>query len=291
MSTAPGSGPDLGVGAAGGRVSGALADVRRVRVHHLREAKERGEKWAMLTAYDAQVAAVLDRAGIPALLVGDSAGTTALGRPDTLSVTVEEISVLARAVTGAVRRALVVVDMPFGSYESGPEQALATAVSLMKQTGAAAVKLEGGVPRVPAVRAIVGAGIPVMGHLGFTPQSEHALGGHRVQGRGADADRVLADAVELESAGVFALVLEMVPAALAGRVAKELTVPVVGIGAGAEVDAQVLVWPDMAGLTTGRVPRFVRRYADLAGILTDAATRFAGDVAAGTFPAPEHTFD
>ncbi len=272
------------------RRSTALADVKRVRVPHLQRAKDHGERWAMLTAYDAMVARVFDRAGIPVLLVGDSAGTTVLGRADTLSVTVDEIVALARAVTGAVHRALVVVDLPFGSYEAGPEQALGTAVRLFKEGGASAVKLEGGTQRVPAVRALVEAGMPVMGHLGFTPQSEHALGGPRVQGRGDAGEQVLADALALEAAGVFAVVLELVPADLAARIAKELTVPVVGIGAGAHVDAQVLVWSDMAGLTPGPLPRFVRTYATLGADLAAAATAYARDVAAGDFPGPDETF-
>jgi len=278
-------------GAQGSPGGGPLAQVRRVRIHHLLTAKQRGERWAMLTAYDAQVARLLDEAGIPVLLVGDSVGTTVLGRPTTVSVTVEEMAVFGAAVARAVTRALVVVDLPFGSYEAGPAQALATAADLMKRTGAAAVKLEGGAGRVASVAALVEAGIPVMGHLGFTPQSEHALGGYRVQGRGDGADRLADDAALLAGAGAFAVVLEMVPGPLAARVAAELPVPVVGIGAGAGTDAQVLVTPDLAGLTTGPVPRFVRRYADLGAALTEAARAYAADVAGGTFPGPEHTFD
>jgi len=273
-----------------GERSWSLAGVSRVRVPHLQRAKDTGERWAMLTAYDAMVARVFDEARIPVLLVGDSAATTVFGRPDTLSVTVSEIAALARAVSAAVRRALVVVDLPFGSYEAGPEQALASGIRLVKEGGAAAVKLEGGTRRVPAVRALVGAGIPVMGHLGFTPQSEHALGGPRVQGRGDTGEQVVADALALEAAGVFAVVLELVPGDLAGRIAKELTVPVVGIGAGPHVDAQVLVWSDMAGLTPGTVPRFVRAYASIGADLAAAATAYARDVASGDFPGPEHTF-
>ncbi len=274
-----------------GPAGGSLAGVRRVRVHHLLAAKQRGERWAMLTAYDAQVARLLDEAGIPVLLVGDSVGTTVLGRPSTVSVTVEEMALFGAAVTRAVRRALVVVDLPFGSYEAGPAQALATAADLMKRTGAAAVKLEGGASRAASVAALVGAGIPVMGHLGFTPQSEHALGGYRVQGRGDGGDRIAKDAGLLAGAGAFAVVLEMVPGPVAARVAAELTVPVVGIGAGAGTDAQVLVTPDVAGLTTGPVPSFVRRYAELGAALTTAVQAYAADVATGTFPGPEHTFD
>jgi 3-methyl-2-oxobutanoate hydroxymethyltransferase len=263
----------------------------RVRVHHLQQAKERGEKWAMLTAYDVNSASVFEEAGIPVLLVGDSAGNVVLGHTSTVPVTVEDILMLTRAVVRGTTRTLVVADMPFGSYESGPEQALATAVRMMKEGGAQAVKLEGGVRVAPQIRLITEAGIPVMAHVGFTPQSEHALGGYRVQGRGAGAEQLLADARAVQEAGAFAVVLEMVPADVAAQVTKELTIPTIGIGAGADCDAQVLVWPDMAGLTGGRVPRFVKRYADLRGELLRAAREYADDVRSGTFPAAEHSFE
>lgn len=274
-----------------GSATDALASVRRVRVHHLRAAKDRGERWAMLTAYDAQVARLFDQAGIPVLLVGDSVGTTVLGRATTVGVTVEEMALFGAAVAGAVHRALVVVDLPFGSYESGPAQALATAVALMKRTGAGAVKLEGGASRAASVAALVDAGIPVMGHVGFTPQHEHALGGYRVQGRGAAGEQVAVDAAALAAAGAFAVVLEMVPGQVAARVSAALEIPVVGIGAGAGTDAQVLVWTDLVGLTGGRVPSFVRRYAELGAGLTDAVRRYAADVADGEFPSAAETFD
>ena len=263
----------------------------RVRVHHLRQAKERGEKWAMLTAYDVQSASVFEEAGIPVLLVGDSAGNVVLGHSTTVPVTVEDILLLTRAVVRGTTRTLVVADMPFGSYESGPEQALATAVRLMKEGGAQAVKLEGGLRVAPQIRLIHEAGIPVMAHVGFTPQSEHALGGYRVQGRGAGAEQLLADARAVQEAGAFAVVLEMVPADVAAQVTEELTIPTIGIGAGADCDAQVLVWPDMAGLTGGKVPRFVRRYADLRAELLRAAREYADDVRSGAFPAAEHSFE
>ena len=263
----------------------------RVRVHHLQQAKERGEKWAMLTAYDVSTASVFEDAGIPVLLVGDSAGNVVLGHTSTVPVTVEDILMLTRAVVRGTTRTLVVADMPFGSYESGPEQALATAVRLMKEGGAQAVKLEGGVRVAPQIRLISQAGIPVMAHVGFTPQSEHGLGGYRVQGRGAGADALLADARAVQEAGAFAVVLEMVPADVAAQVTKELSIPTIGIGAGAECDAQVLVWPDMAGLTGGKVPRFVKRYADLRGELLRAAREYADEVRSGTFPAAEHSFE
>ena len=263
----------------------------RVRVHHLQQAKERGEKWAMLTAYDTVSASVFEEAGIPVLLVGDSAGNVVLGHSSTVPVTVEDILLLTKAVTRSTKRTLVVADMPFGSYEAGPDHALATAFRLMKEGGAQAVKLEGGVRVAPQITKIVEAGIPVMAHIGFTPQSEHALGGYRVQGRGAGAEKLLADAHAVQEAGAFAVVLEMVPAEIAGQVTKELTIPTIGIGAGVDCDAQVLVWPDMAGFTGGRVPRFVKKYADLRAELLRAAREYADDVRGGAFPGPEHSFE
>jgi len=263
----------------------------RVRIHHLQQAKERGEKWAMLTAYDTNSAAVFEEAGIPVLLVGDSAGNVVLGHASTVPVTVEDILVLTKAVTRSTKRTLIVADLPFGSYESGPEQALVTAFRMMKEGGAQAVKLEGGVRVAAQTRALVEAGIPVMAHIGFTPQSEHQLGGFRVQGRGAGAEALMADAHAVQEAGAFAVVLEMVPAELAAQVTKELTIPTIGIGAGSDCDAQVLVWPDMAGLTGGRVPRFVKRYADLRAELLRAAKEYADDVRSGTFPGREHSFE
>lgn len=263
----------------------------RVRVHHLQQAKERGEKWAMLTAYDTYSAAIFEEAGIPVMLVGDSAGNVVLGHSSTVQVTVEDMLLLTKAVTRSTRRSLIVADLPFGSYESGPQQAFGTAVRLMKEGGAQAVKLEGGVRVAPQIKLLHDSGIPVMAHIGFTPQSEHALGGFRVQGRGAGAEQLLADARAVQEAGAFAVVLEMVPAALAAEVSKELVIPTVGIGAGPDCDAQVLVWPDMAGLNGGRVPRFVKRYADLRGELLRAAQEYADEVRGGVFPGPEHSFD
>jgi 3-methyl-2-oxobutanoate hydroxymethyltransferase len=263
---------------------------RRVRVHHLAEAKRRGEKWPMLTAYEQYAAEVFDRAGIPVLLVGDSAANNVYGYESTLRVGVDELVPLARAVVRSTARALVVADLPFGSYETGPEQAVATAVRFMKEAGAHAVKLEGGAAMAPQVAAIVTAGIPVMAHIGFTPQKEHALGGYRVQGRGDAADEVFADAVAVQAAGAFAVVLEMVPADTAKRVTGELTIPTVGIGAGPDCDAQVLVWQDMAGLREGPLPRFVKQYADLRGVLTGAVTAFAEEVRTGAYPGPEHSY-
>jgi 3-methyl-2-oxobutanoate hydroxymethyltransferase len=264
---------------------------RRVRVRDLLRAKEHGEKWAMLTSYDQYTAGIFDEAGIPVLLVGDSAANNVFGYPTTLPITVDELIPLVRAVVGGTRRALVVADLPFGSYEEGPAQALRTAVRFMKEGGAHAVKLEGGRRSAPAIEALTAAGIPVMAHVGFTPQSEHALGGYRVQGRGDAAEEVVADALAVADAGAFAVVLEMVPGDVAKRIAHDLVVPTIGIGAGPHTDAQVLVWQDMAGLRTGgHQPRFVKRYADLAGVLTGAVTQYAQEVRDGTFPAPEHTF-
>jgi 3-methyl-2-oxobutanoate hydroxymethyltransferase len=263
----------------------------RVRVHHLQQAKERGEKWAMLTAYDTTSASVFEEAGIPVLLVGDSSGNVVLGHASTVPVTVEDILLMTKAVTRSTKRTLVVADLPFGSYEVSPQQAFETSVRMMKEGGAQAVKLEGGVRVAPQIKLLTENGIPVMAHIGFTPQSEHALGGFRVQGRGAGADQLLADAHAVQEAGAFAVVLEMVPAELAGQVTKELAIPTIGIGAGGDCDAQVLVWPDMAGFTGGRVPRFVKKYADLRAELLRAAREYADDVKNGVFPGPEHSFE
>ena len=270
---------------------GSVAAVKRVRIHHLRQLKERGERWAMLTAYDQYSAEIFDEAGIPVLLVGDSAANNVLGYQTTLPITMDEMLPLVRAVSRSARRAMVVADLPFGSYQASPEQALGTATRMMKEGGAHAVKLEGGRRMVPAVDAIVGAGIPVMAHLGFTPQSEHVLGGYRVQGRGDGADAVVEDACALEAAGAFAVVLEMVPTAVAARVTEVLAIPTIGIGAGPGCDAQVLVWQDMAGLRGGTAPRFVKRYADLRGILGQAARDYAADVRAGSFPDAAQSFE
>jgi 3-methyl-2-oxobutanoate hydroxymethyltransferase len=263
---------------------------KRVRIPHLQALKERGERWAMLTAYDAYTAEIFDEAGIKVLLVGDSAANNVYGYENTLPVTVEELLPLVKAVTRGARTALVVADLPFGSYQTGPEQALTTAFRFMKEAGAHAVKLEGGARFVPQVDALVGVGVPVMAHLGFTPQSEHALGGFRVQGRGHAADRLVEDALALQAAGAFAVVLEMVPADVAKRVTAELDIPTIGIGAGPDCDAQVLVWSDMAGMNRGRKPRFVKQYADVGTILLEAARQFGAEVAEGRYPAEEHSY-
>jgi 3-methyl-2-oxobutanoate hydroxymethyltransferase len=263
---------------------------KRVRIHHLQELKERGEPWPMLTAYDMYTAELFDEAGIPVLLVGDSASNNVYGYDTSLPVTVDELVPLVRAVTRSVKRALVVADLPFGSYQLSPEQALATSVRFMKEGRAHAVKLEGGRAFAPHVQAITTAGVPVMGHIGFTPQSEHNLGGYRVQGRGDGGDSLIADALALQEAGAFSVVMEMVPAEVAKKVTHELRVPTIGIGAGPDCDAQVLVWQDMAGLRRGKAPRFVKRYADMANVLLGAAQEFAMDVRGREFPGPEHVF-
>lgn len=280
MSTAPKASAD---------VHGTTRPVR-VRIPHLQALKDSHEPWPMLTAYDQYAAAIFDQAGIPVLLVGDSAANNVYGYPTSLGITMAELLPLVRAVVGATERSLVVADLPFGSYESSPEQALASAVRMMKEAGAHAVKLEGGVRVVPQIHKVTDAGIPVMAHIGFTPQSEHRLGGYKIQGRGLGADQLLADAHAVQDGGAFAVVMEMVPGDLAGQVTKELTIPTIGIGAGPNCDAQVLVWQDMAGLNTGRVPRFVKRYADLDGVLREAAAAYAAEVRGGAFPGPEHTY-
>ncbi|PZS25296.1 MAG: 3-methyl-2-oxobutanoate hydroxymethyltransferase [Pseudonocardiales bacterium] len=257
---------------------------RRVTVVDIQAAKERGERWAMLTSYEQYSAEIFDQAGIPVLLVGDSAANNVFGYPDTISVTVDELLPLVRAVARSSHRAMVVADLPFGSYQLSPTQALETSIRFMKEGGAQAVKFEGGARVVPHVEEIVAAGIPVMAHIGFTPQSVHALGGYRVQGRGEAGDTLVHDAVALQRAGAFAVVLEMVPADVAKRVTAELTIPTIGIGAGVDCDAQVLVWQDMAGLRAGKMPRFVKQYADLRGVLTGAVQAFAADVRSGEYP-------
>jgi 3-methyl-2-oxobutanoate hydroxymethyltransferase len=265
--------------------------IRKIRTHHLMQMKERGEKWAMLTAYDQYAAAIFDEAGIPVMLVGDSASNNVFANETSLPVTVDELIPLVRAVTRSAKRALIVADLPFGSYQGSPQQAFETAVRFMKEANAHAVKLEGGLAMVPQVKLLTDAGIPVMAHIGFTPQAEHNLGGYRVQGRGDAADKLISEAKALEEAGAFAIVMEMVPAPVAAEVTKALHIPTIGIGAGIDCDAQVLVWTDMMGLNTGKAPRFVKRYADLHGIMLESARAYATDVADGSFPAAEHSFE
>lgn len=267
------------------------APQRRVRVPHLLAKKAKGEKWAMLTAYDMYAAEIFDEAGIPVLLVGDSAGNNVFGFETTVPVTVDHLLPLVRAVATATSHAMVVADLPFGSYQASPQQALTTATRFMKEGLAHAVKLEGGKAMVPEIELLVRAGIPVMGHIGFTPQSEHVLGGYRVQGRGDGAERLLEDALALQEAGCFSVVMEMVPAPAARKVTEALSIPTIGIGAGPDCDAQVLVWQDMAGLRGGKAPRFVKKYADLRGELSRAAKDYAREVASGEFPSAAESFE
>ena len=263
---------------------------RRVTVVDLAQAKARGEKWPMLTSYDQMTAQIFDRAGIPVLLVGDSAANNVLGYENTIGVSVDELIPLNRAVVRATSRAMVIADLPFGSYESSPQQALETATRFFKEAGVQAVKLEGGVRVLKQVETLVEAGIPVMGHLGLTPQSLHAMGGYRVQGRGGAGEKILRDAKSLEAAGAFAVVLEVVPTELAQRISTEISIPTVGIGAGAGTDAQVLVWTDLMGLTENP-PKLAKAYADLRTVMTQAVQSWASDVVAGTFPSEEQTYN
>ncbi|MBX9393051.1 3-methyl-2-oxobutanoate hydroxymethyltransferase [Streptomyces sp. TRM72054] len=262
---------------------------RRITVRDITAAKERGEKWPMLTAYDAMTASVFDEAGIPVILVGDSAGNCHLGYETTVPVTLDEMTMLSAAVVRGTRRSLIVGDLPFGSYQEGPVQALRSATRLVKEAGVQAVKLEGGERSHEQIRLLVESGIPVMAHIGLTPQSVNAMG-YRVQGRGEEAaQQLLRDAKAVQDAGAFAVVLELVPAELAAEVTRTLHIPTVGIGAGAETDAQVLVWTDMLGLTGGRVPKFVKQYANLREVMGSAAKAFAEDVVGGAFPLEEHS--
>jgi len=265
--------------------------LKRVRTRHFQRAKETGIKITGLTSYDQLTAGIFDEAGIDFLLVGDSAGNNVYGYDTTLPVSVDDLIPLTRAVAGSVTRAFVVADMPFGSYETSTDEALHTAFRFMKETGAHAVKLEGGVRSAEQIRRIVSAGIPVMAHIGFTPQSEHGLGGHVIQGRGEQIEQLLADAHAVEDAGAFAVVLEMVPSEAAARVTKELRIPTIGVGAGPHVDGQLLVWTDWAGFTKGRIPKFVKKYADLRGTLTDAVNAYRADVEQGSYPGPEHSYE
>ncbi|HNE88857.1 MAG: 3-methyl-2-oxobutanoate hydroxymethyltransferase [Candidatus Nanopelagicales bacterium] len=263
---------------------------RRVTTKDLAAAKERGEKWPMITAYDALTAGLFDAAGIPVMLVGDSAAMVVYGHDSTIPVTVDELIPLVAAVVRGSQRAMVVADLPFGSYQESPQQALATATRFMKESGAHAVKLEGGERVLPHVELLTSAGIPVMAHLGLTPQSVHQFGGYKVQGRGEAGQRLILDAKHMEQAGAFATVLEVVPADLAEAVTRAVSIPTIGIGAGPHTDAQVLVWQDMMGLTPGKAPKFVKQYADLRSIMTDAVQTWAGEVVAGTYPGPEHEY-
>lgn len=269
----------------------AWPDDRRITIRDLQAATDRGERWSMLTSYDALTAGVFELAGVRALLVGDTSAEMVLGYGDTLPVTMDHLIPMVQAVVRGTRTALVVADLPFGSYQAGPETALANAVRHLKEGGAQAVKLEGGRRVLRQVEVLTAAGIPVMGHLGLTPQSVNVLGGvRRIQGRGDAGEELLADARALERAGAFAVVLESVPAELGRRASEALKVPTIGIGAGPHCDAQIMVWQDMAGLTAGRLPRFVKRYADTRGTLLDAAHQYVAEVASQRYPDQAHSY-
>ena len=264
---------------------------KKVRTSTLQLFKKEGRKIACLTSYDALTAGIFDRGGIDVVLVGDSAADNVLGYSSTLPITVDEMIPFGRAVVGACERALIVVDMPFGSYEAGTEDALKNAIRIMKETGASAVKIEGGERSTEQIAALVQAGIPVMGHIGFTPQSVHTLGGFKIQGRGEGVKQLLADAMAVQNAGAFAVVLELVPASVASSVSNQLVIPTIGIGAGAGCDGQILVWTDFAGLHAGKPRKFVKQYAALAQVLESAVRTYVDDVQIGNFPLPEHEFE
>lgn len=260
-------------------------------IHDLRAFKQRGERFVMLTAYDATTAAILDEAGVPILLVGDSLGMVMLGYMSTVPVTMDEIIHHTRAVRRGAPDALVVADMPFGSFQIDPSSAKANAVRMMKETGASAVKIEGGARVAGLVADLVDMGIPVMGHLGLTPQSVNQFGGFKVQGRSQeDADRIVADTQALEAAGAFAVVLECVPSDVGRRATEAVDIPTIGIGAGDDTDGQVLVLQDMLGMTDGPLPRFVKAYADGRSLVRDAVKAFQAEVGSGEYPGPEHQY-
>lgn len=264
---------------------------KRVRVRHFARAKQEGIRITGITSYDFLTAGVFDEAGVDFLLIGDSAANVVFGYDSTVPVTVDELIPLCRGVAKAASRALVVADLPFGSYEASADEALHTAIRFMKESGVHAVKLEGGVRSRDHISRIVEAGIPVMGHVGFTPQSEHGLGGHVVQGRGSGAEALMEDALAVQEAGAFAVVVEMVPQTIARQVSEALTIPTIGIGAGPGTDGQILVWSDLAGLNTSRLPRFVKQYASLRDVLHGAVTQWREEIESGAFPGPEHSFD
>ena len=260
---------------------------RRVTILDLAAAKKRGEKWVMLTSYEEMTAGIFDEAAIPVLLVGDSAGNNFLGLENTIPVTVDELIPLTRAVVRASTSAMVIADLPFGSYETSPEQALATSTRFFKEAGAMGVKLEGA--HVKTIEKLVASGIPVMGHVGLTPQALHQLGGYKVQGR-TDGDAIMEAALAIEKAGAFAIVLELVSAELAGTITAALSIPTIGIGAGINCDAQVLVWTDLMGITKNP-PKLAKAYRNLRAEMLAAASEFAADVKSGDFPGPGQTFN
>jgi 3-methyl-2-oxobutanoate hydroxymethyltransferase len=266
-------------------------EIRKITTHQLQEMKNRGETIAMLTAYDFSMARIIDSAGIDIILVGDSASNVMAGNETTLPITLDQMIYHASGVVKAVRRALVVVDIPFGYYQGSSGEALRSGIRIMKESGAHAVKMEGGLEIKDSVLRILSAGVPVMGHLGLTPQSIYKFGTYSVRARDeAEADKLFEDAIMLEECGCFAIVLEKIPAALAKRVAKAVTVPVIGIGAGPDVDGQVLVMQDMLGITKDFTPRFLRRYADLHSVISGAVTNYVSDVKGRKFPSEEEKY-
>lgn len=282
--------PLYGSGSAADGETAAKPPRKKVRIHHLADLKERGEKWAMLTSYDYMTASIFDEAGVTALLIGDSAANTVYGFDSTLPMELDVMAAMVAAVRRGTKYALVVADMPFASYEESPEQAYRSAAKLMK-AGAEAVKLEGGVHMAPTIEFLQRRGIPVMAHIGFTPQSVNSLGGNRVQGRGDEAaDKIRLDAKAVDAAGAFSVVLEMVPSDVAAQVTKEIAIPTIGIGAGNQCDGQVLVWQDFSGFNRGRTARFVKKYANIGDELLRGAQEYVAEVASGEFPGPEHGF-
>lgn len=266
------------------------AAVRRLTMRDLQQRTDEGHRWSMVTAYDALTAGIIESAGVPALLVGDSAAMVVHGHDSTIPITVDELLPMVAAVVRGTQRALVVADLPFGSYQEGPAQAIVTATRFMKEAGAHAVKLEGGASVLPQVEALAAAGVPVIGHLGLTPQSVNLLGGYRVQGRGESGQLLMRDAKALEAAGATAVVLEVVPHDLASQVSEVLSIPTIGIGAGSGTDAQVIVWQDLLGLTPDPAPRFVRRYANLREVMSQGIAAWVADVESGEYPASEHAY-
>lgn len=263
---------------------------RRITLNELTAMSLRGERWSMITAYDYMSAGIFEEAGAHALLVGDSAAMVVYGYDSTLPVSVDELMPLVRAVVRGSRKPIVIADLPFGSYQASISQAMETSVAFMKDGGAQAVKLEGGTPILPQVEALASAGIPVIGHLGLTPQSVHSLGGYRVQGRGEAGEVLIRDAKALASAGAKAIVLEAIPADLAARVTDMLDIPTIGIGAGSATNAQVIVWQDLLGLGADKPPKFVRQYAQLRTPMKSAVENWISDVASGAFPGPENSY-
>lgn len=285
------------------KVGSYLESKKRIRVGDFQEAKRRGEKWAMLTTYDSISAKIFDHAKIPCLLIGDSAGQLVYGYKSTIPVTLDELIPLAKAVSSSCTRALVVGDLPFGSYQESPQLALRTAVRFMKEAQVHAIKLEGGSEIVDHVRLMTQSGVPVMGHVGFTPQSEHALSGFKIQGRGDTAcKKLVEDALALQDAGAFACLIELVPAEVGEAITKALRIPTISIGAGPQCDAHALIWNDMAGfsppaseqsgstLQLCRTPKFAKQYASLSDTLYKAALTFASEVSSGAYPAKEHCY-